>query len=140
MQTRHFSVGLFVLILLMLGSDVSAQGGWRQWNIFLRDGSKIVASPLAVNEKGHITYSMGNAPVERSKISYIAASAGDLPPAPDGKYDKDLVVKTDGTRSFGSVTFGNVKFSEGKILQNKKEIDLKDVAYIKFGKPKRSGR
>jgi hypothetical protein len=81
---------------------------------------------------------MRNVPIERSKISYIAIVADNLPALPADNPAKDLIVKTDGSKSFGPVQFLEVKFSEGKIRQNGKTIDLKDIAYIIFAKPKRA--
>src|SRR6476659_4834358 len=138
MCRRTILTSLFAAFALVFCvSGVSAQGGWRQWEIHMRDGTMITASPLAVNEKGQIAYSMGNVPLERSKISYIAAFGRDLPPAPEGEVKKDLVVMLDGTRTLGAVTFREVKFSEGTFLQNGKKKTLEKVAYIKFAQPKK---
>jgi hypothetical protein len=127
-------------VLLICGAGAYGQGGWRQWNVYLRDGTSIMASPLALNETGELTYSMRNVPIERSKISYIAIVADNLPALPAGISSRDVVVKTNGSLSVGAVRFLEVKFSEGKIRQNGKTIDLKDVAYIKFAQPKKPSK
>ena len=131
-----------VLLACFLGAfalSASAQGGWRQWDIYLVDGSKLLGTPLAINEKGRFTHAMGDKEgIERSKISYIAIRERDLPPAPEGSVKQDLVVLRDGTKSFGVITFRNFKFSEGTVIQNGKEISTEKVAYIKFAQPKRS--
>ena len=120
-------------------SSVSAQGGWRQWDIHLLDGSRMLGTPLAINENGRFTHAMGDKEgIERSKISYLAIIARDLPPAPVEPVKQDLVVMRDGSKSFGAVTFRDFKFSEGMVLQNGKEISTEKIAYIKFAKPKRT--
>ena len=120
--------------MILLQIDVSAQGGWRQWEIHFLDGTTVEANPLQMGKDGRFTRSMDpkEAGFVRSKIDYLAASTKQLPPAPTGKFKQDLVVMLDGKRSFGAVTFREVKFSEGKIVQNRKEMTLKNVAYIKF--------
>jgi len=119
--------------------QASAQGGWRQWDIQLLDGTTIQANPLQMNSKGRFTRSMDPAEVgfDRSKILYLAASTKTLPPVPDGRFDQDLIVMLDGKRSFGAVKFYVVRFSEGKIVQNGKTMTLENVAYIKFAHPKK---
>ena len=118
---------------------VSAQGGWRGWNIHMLDGTVLEANPLGMNEAGRFTRGMGEQPgIERSKISYLAIGRRtDLPSAPEGEFDKDLVVLLDGTRTFGDVKFRDLKFSEGTILQNGKEISTENIAYIKFAQQKK---
>lgn len=131
---------ILLMLMLALGLVVSAsaQGGWRQWNIYLIDGTKLLATPLGMNEKGRFTHHMGDKEgIDRSKISYIAIIANDLPPAPTEKIKQDLVVLLDGTKSFGAVTFRDLQFSEGTVLQNGKEISTKNIAYIKFAPPKK---
>lgn len=119
-------------------SNVSAQGGWRQWDIHLLDGSRVQANPLQMSKDGRFTRSMNDKEVgiERSKISYIAAVTNTLPPFPEGKFKKDLIIMLDGSRSLGAVTFKEIKFSEGTIVQNGKETTLENVAYIKFASSK----
>jgi len=73
---------------------------------------------------------------DRAKIDYLAASTKQLPPAPTGKFTRDVVITLDGKRTFGKITFKSVKFSEGTIVQNGKEMSLENVAYIIFAHPK----
>ena len=130
---------LLFVALAVLSSSATAQGGWRQWDIYLVDGTKLLGTPLAINEKGRFTNAMGDKEgIERSKISYLAVIERDLPPAPEGRVKQDLVVLRDGSKSFGAVTFRDFKFSEGTVLQNGKEISTVNIAYIKFAKPKRT--
>lgn len=119
--------------------EASAQGGWRQWNVYLRDGAQLEANPLGMNSAGRFTRGMDpkDPGIERSKISYLALARTTLPPAPEGEFDKDLVVLLDGTRTLGAVTFRDFKFSEGTILQNGKEISTENIAYIKFAQLKK---
>ena len=142
MLTKRFSIILFALCTLgFCQLQASAQGGWRQWDIHLLDGTTRLATPLATNEKGQFTFSMGKEPaIDRSKISYLAIRANDLPQVPDGQFDKDLVVMLDGTRLFGAITFRDIKFSEGTIVQNGKKMTLEKVAYIKFAQPKKKAQ
>jgi hypothetical protein len=135
------SVMLFVFVIVsitMLSSQARAQGGWRQWEIYLVDGTSVEASPLQIRNDGRFTRSMDpkEPGFERAKIAYLAASTKQLPPAPTGKYKEDLIVMLDGRRAFGKVTFKSLKFSEGTIVQNGKEMTLENVAYIKFAHPK----
>jgi hypothetical protein len=115
-----------------------AQGGWRQWDIVFRDGTRIEANPLGMNHAGHFTRGMGKEPgFERSKISYIAAGRRELPPLPGGTTGKDRVVMLDGSVTTGAVTFRKLEFSEGTIVQNGKEMTLENVAFIIFAIPKK---
>jgi hypothetical protein len=133
---------LMLLLALCTAASVhhqaSAQGGWRQWDIYMLDGSRVEANPLGMRDDGRFTRSMGNEPgFERSKISYLAAGRRTLPPLPEGEFKQDLVVMMDGSRTQGAVTFRSLKFSEGTILQNGKEMTLENVAYIKFAHPQK---
>jgi hypothetical protein len=126
---------LFAIVLTaLLNLPVYSQGGWRQWEIYLVDGTSVQASPLQLRADGKFTTSMDPKEVgfDRAKINYLAASTRQLPPFPTGKYKQDLIVTLDGTQSFGKVTFKSLKFSEGTIEQNGREMSLKNVAYIKF--------
>ena len=140
---RLMAVSVLTLTLVTIfNSQVSAQGGWRQWQIKFLDGTSVEASPLQMRADGKFTRSMDpkEPGFDRSKISYFAIVARDLPPVPEGSFKKDLVVMMDGTRSFGAVKFLELRFSEGKILQNGKEMSLEKVAYIKFARTRGGGR
>jgi hypothetical protein len=138
MHTKRFSLLLLALFVIAISAaEAAAQGGWRQWDIYLVDGSRLLGTPLGMNEKGRFTHAMGDEEgIERSKISYLAIIARDLPPVPEGNFKQDLLVMRDGSRTFGTVRFVELKFSDGSILQNGKNISLENVAYIKFARPK----
>ena len=123
--------------MAILSAQALAQGGWRQWEIYLVDGTSVQASPLQLRTDGKFTRSMDpkEAGYDRSAIAYLAANTKELPPAPTGKYKEDLIVFVDGNQSFGKVTFKSLKFSEGTIMQKGKEMSLENVAYIKFAHP-----
>jgi hypothetical protein len=133
MKKTLFALFSFAAIAIAVG-PVRGQGGWRQWDVFMLDGTSVYASPLQLRADGRLTRSMD--PKEEgillSNIDYIAIRADWLPPAPTGKFKQDLVVMMDGKRSLGKVTFTTLKFSEGTIVQNGKEMTLEKVAYIKF--------
>lgn len=140
MSVKPLSMITFSLLIVVLTfSSASAQGGWRQWDIHMLDGTTLQANPLGLKD-GRFTRSMNKdeSGIERLKISYISVVAASLPPAPTGKVKKDLIVLLDGTRSFGQVKFKEIKFSEGTILQNGKEMTLENVAYIRFAHPGRN--
>jgi hypothetical protein len=139
MILKRSGIALFTLVLIAIAAGNSlGQGGWRQWEIYLVDGTSVQASPLQIRADGRFTRSMD--PKEdgysQDKINYLAASTKQLPPFPTGKYKQDLVIMLDGKQLFGNVTFKSLKFSEGTIEQNGKEMSLEDVAYIKFAHTK----
>jgi hypothetical protein len=139
MSTKITAV-VFSLFLLLIGcAQASAQGGWRQWEIRFLDGTSVEASPLQLRKDGRFTRSMDpdEAGYLRSTIDYFAATRHELPPAPMGKFKQDLVVMLDGKRYFGAVKFVELSFSEGKFIQNGKQMSLENVAYIKFAHLKR---
>jgi hypothetical protein len=140
MKTRRLWIIFVALgILVLYNSTIFAQGGWRQWNIHLNDGTQLEANPLGMNEAGRFTRSMDpqQPGIERSKISYLEISRRELPPLPSGVFKKDMVVLEDGTRTFGAVTFRNLRFSEGIVVQNGKELRTEKIIYIKFAQPKK---
>ena len=135
MSVRRIAILIIALCTVTLFNTTTfAQGGWRQWDIYLVDGSKVQANPLGMNANGQFTQSMDKSEtgLDRSKISYIAAVTQALPHLPSGPFDSDMIVFLDGKRSFGAVTFRELKFSEGIIMQNGKKISLEKVAYIRF--------
>lgn len=139
MDPKKSFIVLFSFVIFALTSvQASAQGGWRQWEIRLVDGTSVQASPLQLRSDGKFTRSMDpkEAGYSISQIDYFASVWEKLPPAPLGKYKQDLVVMLDGKQSLGKVIFKSLKFSEGAIVQNGREIFLKNVAYIKFAHPK----
>jgi len=139
MKRRTIStILLYVLAITVLCIPASAQGGWRQWKVYLLDGTSVTASPLQLRADGRFTRSMdpNEAGFDRSQIDYLAVNTPQPPPAPTGKVKQDVVVMLDGTRTTGKVTFKSLKFSEGMIVQNGKEMSLENVAYIKFAHSK----
>jgi len=136
-----FACTLFLITLAVLSTSTSAQGGWRQWHLFMRDGSQLEANPLGMNEAGRFTRGMGKQPgIDRSKIAYMSVNRNELPPLPEGDLAQDMVVLVDGTRTTGLVKFRDLKFSEGIVMQNGKEIRTENIAHIKFAKPKKKAK
>ena len=122
-----------------------AQGGWRQWDVYLRDGTRLEANPLGALDATRLTLSVNGRVVSRSKIDYIAAQTtvgpsrepipgASLPPAPRGRMCTDVVVHTNGSKTTGRVWFTRIRFSEGVITQRGVEIPLEGVAYIKLAR------
>ena len=139
MKRRTIStILLYVLAITVMCIPASAQGGWRQWKVYLLDGTSVTASPLQLRSDGRFTRSMdpNEAGFDRSQIDYLAVNTQTPPPPPTGKVKQDVVVMLDGTRTTGKVTFKSLKFSEGMIAQNGKEMSLENVAYIKFAQTK----
>ncbi len=124
-----------------------AQGGWRQWDIHLRDGKRIEANPLGAPDTAHVSVSVGgydghDSIYTRSRIDYIAARKGGgpaLPPAPRRRACEDLIVRRDGRRTTGHVTLKQVMYSEGVVAQRGIDVDLTEIAYIKFAPPSAKG-
>lgn len=138
MNRKNICIGLLAFVTIaIIHSQSMAQGGWRQWEIYLVDGNSVQASPLQLRADGKFTRSMDpNEPgYDRSAIAYLAANTKTLSPAPTGKYKNDVIVTLDGKMLFGKVTFKSLKFSEGTVVQNGKEMTLENVAYIKFAHP-----
>lgn len=52
----------------------------------------------------------------------------------------DVVVRLDGRRTTGPVTLGNIRYSEGTVRQRGVDIDLTEVAYIRFADRASCGR
>ena len=118
-----------------------AQGGWRQWDVYLRDGTRREANPLGARDDAHVAISVGgvtghDTTFARARIAYIAAQAPaeSLPPAPLGDTCTDVVVRRDGRRTTGHVTLTHVEYSEGTVTQRGDSIDLRDVAYLVFAR------
>ena len=156
MHTLRIPVAIAALCAGVLASGPFApgalvQGGRRQWYVHLRDGRVVEANPLGAPDDNHLaTHVLSDADpdkgIPRSRIDDIAprvrhdglldVGKRDLPAAPTGRVTRDVVVRTDGRRTAGRVTLKHVEWSEGVVVQNGVEIDLADVAYIKFARPK----
>src|SRR5215203_4729378 len=106
-MVRFPGVRLVAALLAGLPSPCLAQGGWRQWDVRLRDGTSVQANPLGAPDDGHISLSVsafeGREPsIPRSRIDYIAAQTTvgpsreplpgtTLPPAPSGNLPEDVI-------------------------------------------------
>jgi hypothetical protein len=149
---RSPGVRLLVAAALCAGlaSTGSAQGGWRQWDLRLRDGTRVEANPLGAPDDAHLSVSVGgfeghDRTIPRARIDYIAAQSVvgpgresidgvTLPPAPTGRVCEDLIVRRDGRRTSGRVTLEKIVYSEGVVKQGGVDIDLGEIAYIKFAR------
>ena len=143
------------VMIAALGSSAQAQGGWRSWDLYLRDGSRVEANPLGAPDDTRLSTSVRgltgrDASIPRSRIDYIAAQSTvgpsrepvpgvTLPAAPTGRVCDDVVVYTDGRRTTGRVTLTRIAFSEGVVRQRGAEISLSEVAFIKFADGKATG-
>ena len=144
LDVRHRGCFLLAgaLLCAALPGALRAQGGWRQWDVYLRDGTRVEANPLGSPDDAHIAISVGgvtghDTTIARTRIAYIAAQAPaeSLPPAPSGNACADVVVRRDGRRTTGHVTLVRVEYSEGTVVQRGDSIDLREVAYLVFARP-----
>jgi len=154
-RSAGVDLGLAALLLAALAAPGAAQGGWRPWDVRLRDGTRVVASPLGARDNTGVTTDMsgfeGRRPaLARWQIDWIAAATtvgphdepipgATLPPLPAGRACRDVVVRRDGRVTTGRVELKDVAFSEGIITQRGRGIDLRDVAYIRFAHLLRPG-
>ena len=114
------------------------QGGWRQWEVRLRDGSRLEANPLGAPDDAHLSLSVGayerrEHRVARAAVRVVAAlpAPGDsLPALPDFALCDDVIVRRDGTTTIGRITLARVRWSEGIVTQRRDTVDLRDVAYL----------
>src|SRR5687767_1797245 len=120
LELRLVAILFTIFVCSAIGS---AQGGWRQWEIHLRDGTVISANPLGINEKGMFTRSMNGTErgIERSRIAYLAAGRRELPVFPSEKFKQDVIVMLDGSKTMGTIKFQELQFSEGKYVQSGRE-------------------
>jgi hypothetical protein len=147
-QSAGISLLIAAVIWATFATAAPAQGGWRQWDIQLRDGKRVVANPLGAPDDTHLSVSVGgfeghDSTIARSRIDYIAAqttvgpnreplNGAALPPVPTRRSCNDLVARRDGRRTTGRVALARIQYSEGVVKQGETVIDLADVAYIKF--------
>jgi hypothetical protein len=87
-----------------------AQGGWRQWEIRLRDGRRLQANPLGAPDDAHLSLSVGgydsrDGRIARSVVHVVAALPlpDSLPAAPVVASCEDAIVRRDGTRTVGRI-------------------------------------
>lgn len=148
-MARSLGVELFAAVsLCVLPLPLAAQGGWRQWDLYLRDGSRVEANPLGAPDDTHIAISVGgmenhDKTIERRRVALIAAPTtvgsrreaipGDtLPPRPTGRACEDVIVLRDGRKTTGRVSLTRIRYSAGVVTQRGAEIRLDSIAYIKF--------
>jgi hypothetical protein len=130
---------------------LAAQGGWPAWDLYLRNGSHIVANPLGALDNTHLAISVGgmqghDSTIARRRVALIAAQTtvgsrreptGDaLPPRPTGRSCEDQIVFRDGRTTTGRVSLTRIRYSAGIVTQRGVEVKLDSIAYIKFGDPK----
>ena len=148
-MARSLGVELFAIALCVaLPLPAAAQGGWRAWDLYLRDGSRIEANPLGAPDDTHLAISVGgmenhDKTIARRRIALIAAQTtvgprrepiqdGTLPPRPSGRACEDLIVLRDGRKTTGHVSLTRVQYSAGVVTQRGTEVNLDSIAYIKF--------
>src|SRR5688500_2721486 len=102
-----------------LASASPAQGGWRQWEIRLRDGRRLPANPLGAPDDAHLSLSVGgydrrDGRIARSVVHVVAALPlpDSLPAAPVVASCEDAIVRRDGTRTVGHISLARVRWSE----------------------------
>jgi len=128
----------------------AAQGGWRAWDLYLRDGSHIEANPLGAPDDSRLAISVGgmedhgrDRTIARRRVALIAAqtTVGSrrepirgvaLPPRPTGRTCEDVIVLRDGRKTTGHVSLTRVRYSAGIVTQRGVEVELDSIAYIKF--------
>ena len=123
-----------------LPSTSPAQGGWRQWEVRLRDGRRLEANPLGAPNDGHLSLSVGayerrEHRIARALVQVVAAQplpGESLPVAPAVALCEDAIVRRDGTTTTGRITLARVRWSEGIVAQRGDTVDLRDVAYLVF--------
>ena len=144
-----------VALCAALPVSLAAQGGWAQWDVYLRNGTRIEANPLGAVDNTHIAISVGgmegrDSTIDRRRIAMIAAQTtvgprrepipgATLPPRPSGRACEDVVVLRDGRTRTGRVTLTRISYSAGVVTQRKLAIGLDSVAYIRFADPKANG-
>jgi hypothetical protein len=142
-----------VSLCVALPLPLAAQGGWRAWDLYLRDGTRLEANPLGAPDNDRLAISVGgmeeqgrDRTIARRRIALIAAptTVGSrrepipgvtLPPRPTGRSCEDVVVLRDGRKTTGHVWLTRIRYSAGVVTQRDVEIDLDSIAYIKFADP-----
>jgi hypothetical protein len=116
------------------------QGGWRQWEVRLRDGRRLEANPLGAPDDGHLSlsvraYEQREHRIARSLVQVVAAQplpGESLPAVPTVASCEDAIVRRDGTTTMGRISLLRVRWSEGIVVQRGDTVDLRDVAYLVF--------
>jgi hypothetical protein len=142
---KPIAVPLLVVALCAgLASASPGQGGWRQWEVRLRDGRRLEANPLGAPDDAHLSLSVGayegRGRLARSLVRVVAALPlpDSLPAAPAVTSCEDAIVRRDGTTTLGRITLARVRWSEGVVVQRGDTVDLRDVAYLVFAAPRPS--
>ena len=123
-----------------LASASLAQGGWRQWEVRLRDGRRLEANPLGAPDDGHLSLSVGayegrEGRIARATVQLVAAQplpGESLPAVPAVTGCEDALVLRNGTTTTGRISLARVRWSEGVVVQRGDTVDLRDVAYLVF--------
>jgi hypothetical protein len=149
-MARSLGVELIAAISLCaaLPLPLAAQGGWRAWDLYLRDGSRIEANPLGAPDDAHLAISVGgmeghDSTIARRRVALIAAQTtvgprrepipgATLPSRPSGRTCEDVIVFRDGQKTTGRVSLTRIRYSEGVVTQRGLEVKLDSIAYIKF--------
>jgi len=149
-MARSLGVELFAAVALCAAVPlpVAAQGGWRAWDLYLRDGTRVEANPFGAPDDAHLAISVGgmeghDKTIARRRIALIAAPTtvgprrepipGEtLPPRPTGRACEDVIVRRDGRKTTGHVSLTRVRYSAGVVTQRGVEVALDSIAYIKF--------
>ena len=143
-------MALLAALVALAPSRAQAQGGWAQWDILLRDGTRVEANPLGAPDDEHFSISVGglegrDVTLLRPLVDYIAAQTtvgsrrepipgAKLPALPAARACEDVLVRRDGRRTIGHVSFARVIYSAGTVKQRGADVDLTDVAYIRFAR------
>ena len=146
---------LTIALCASLPLPVAAQGGWPQWDLILRNGTRVEANPLGAIDNAHLAISVGgmeghDSTIARARISLIAAQATvgprrdsipgvSLPPRPTGRACEDVIVLRNGRTTIGRVALTRIRYSSGVVTQHGIDVKLDSIAYIKFKDPKAAG-
>ena len=149
-MARYPGVELIAAISLWeaLSLPLASQGGWRAWDLYLRDGSRVEANPLGAPNDAHLAISVGgmernDLTIARKRIALLAAQTtvgtrrepipgATLPARPSGRTCADMIVFLDGHKTTGRVSLTRIRYSEGVVTQRGVEVKLDSIAYIKF--------
>jgi len=152
-MARSLGVELFAAasLCVALSHPVAAQGGWRAWDMYLRNGNHVEANPLGAPDDTRLAISVGgmeghDSTIARRRIALIAAQTtvgagrepipgATLPPRPSGRACEDVIVRRDGRKTTGHVALTRVRWSAGVVTQRGVEVEMDSIAYIKFADP-----
>jgi hypothetical protein len=149
---RSPGIELLAAVSLCAASPLplAAQGGWRAWDLYLRDGARLEANPLGAPNDTRLAISVGgmeagghDRTIARRRIALIAAQTtvgsrrepipGDtLPSRPTGRACEDVIVLRNGRKTTGHVSLTRIRYSAGVVTQRGIEIELDSIAYIQF--------